>query len=101
MNNMATLIHIGVHIFRVCMMQYLGFTLSWSSPSNLVPFSDALKTVRVYEIHLNALFLMLYLWNSKDFSPSAQLPPEISDTLGDKNNKPRPLVPMGQGHAHS
>jgi len=41
--------------------------------------------------------LMLYY---KDLSPSAQLPPERSHTLGDKNHKPRPLVPNGQGHAH-
>jgi len=63
---------------------------------------------------------MLYLGN-KDLSPSAQLPPERSYTLGDentctaintssidgwlygevKNHKPCPLVPNGQGHAHS
>ena len=62
--------------------------------------SGALRTVWVYEIHFNAVFLMLYLWNNKDLSPSAQLPPERSYTLGDKNHKPRPLVPNGQGHAH-
>ena len=43
---------------------------------------------------------MLYLWNSNDRSPSAQLPPERSYTLGYSNHKLRPLVPNGQGHAH-
>jgi len=42
---------------------------------------------------------MLYIWNNKDLSPSAPLPPETAYTLGDKNHKPRPLVPNGQGHA--
>ena len=43
---------------------------------------------------------MLYNWNNKDLSPSAQLPPETSYTLGDKNYKPCPLVPNGLDHAH-
>jgi len=44
---------------------------------------------------------MLYIWNNKDFSPSAQLPPETSYTLGDKNHEPYLLEHNGQGHAHS
>ena len=63
-------------------------------------YSGALRTVQVFEIHYIAVVLMLYLWNSKDLSASAQLPHERPYTLGDKNHKPRPLVPNGQGHAH-
>ena len=41
---------------------------------------------------------MLYIWNNEDLSPSAQLPPERSYTLGDKNHKPRPLgIPQLDG----
>ena len=59
--------------------------------------SGALRTVRVFEIHFNAVLLMLYLWNSKDLSLSAQRPHETPYTLGVKNHKLRPLVPDGQG----
>jgi len=44
---MATLIYIGIHIYHVCMVQYLEFTphsMSWSSPSNLVPIMESWYT---------------------------------------------------------
>jgi len=84
-------LHFDAYIsWKLLSWQVSTFYLS-SVPSPHI--SGALRTVRVYEIHL---FLMLYIWNNEDLSPGAQLPRETSYTLGDNSHKPHPLVPNGR-----
>lgn len=73
------------YIFGICVVQI------WTGPSN----SDAVGTVEVYEIYFHVVILILHVWNNQDFSPSAQLLPERSFSLGDLNNKPNPIISHG------